>query len=65
MLLDLTLSDLKGQNLDMTNVSPLYLKNGEIYTDVLIEKVLGPCMWSVITRYIYLSSSDLGGQCQS
>ncbi len=34
MLLDLTLSDLEGQNLDVTNFSPLYLKN---YPHVFIK----------------------------
>ncbi len=29
MLLDLTLSDLKGQNLDWTNFSPFYVLSGQ------------------------------------
>ncbi len=47
MLLDLILSDLEGQNLDQTNFSPLYVKNGQTYTHVFIEKVLGSRMWIV------------------
>ncbi len=52
-LLDLTLSDFEGRNLNRTNFSSLYItciKNDQTYTHVFIEKVLGPhtChMWSV------------------
>ncbi len=47
ILLDLTLSDLKGQNLDHTNFSPLYVWSGQTSPYVFIENVLGLHMWSV------------------
>ncbi len=46
VLLDLTLSDLEGQNLDWINFSPLYVENGQTYARVFID-VLGPLMWKV------------------
>ncbi len=44
MLLDLTLNDLEGKNLDLTNFSPSYVWSGQTYTYGFIEKVLGPHM---------------------
>ncbi len=38
VLLDLTLSDLEGQNLDRTNFSPLYVLSGQTYTHGFIAK---------------------------
>ena len=46
VLLDLTFRDLEGQNPNQSNFSPLYVKNGQTYTHVFIEKVLGSHMWS-------------------
>ena len=52
MLLDLTLSDLNLHNLDRPKFSPLYEWRGQTYTNVFIEKVLGPHMWSADITFI-------------